>query len=178
MDEQLNLLSIKEGLPGMHKDLCSHYYSACMTTLHRAGHIVNGTILHLDGNRKGSIPLYWEDYFDETIDRSWKEINYCTDHAAVCMSCVLAIHETEFTIVERSCKGDGFDYWLGYKEDHLFNHAARLEISGILKESRINTIEKRLKDKMKQTEQSDETCLPAYISIIEFGKPKALFIKK
>lgn len=90
MDEQLNLLSIKEGLPGMHKDLCSHYYSACMTTLHRAGHIVNGTILHLDGNRKGSIPLYWEDYFDETIDRSWKEINYCTDHAAVCMSCVLA----------------------------------------------------------------------------------------
>ena len=113
MDEQLNLLSIKEGLPGMHKDLCSHYYSACMTTLHRAGHIVNGTILHLDGNRKGSIPLYWEDYFDETIDRSWKEINYCTDHAAVCMSCVLAIHETEFTIVERSCKGDGFDYWLG-----------------------------------------------------------------
>ena len=62
MDEQLNLLSIKEGLPGMHKDLCSHYYSACMTTLHRAGHIVNGTILHLDGNRKGSIPLYWEDY--------------------------------------------------------------------------------------------------------------------
>ena len=32
MDEQLNLLSIKEGLPGMHKDLCSHYYSACMTT--------------------------------------------------------------------------------------------------------------------------------------------------
>jgi len=44
MDEQLNLLSIKEGLPGMHKDLCSHYYSACMTTLHRAGHIVNGTI--------------------------------------------------------------------------------------------------------------------------------------
>lgn len=177
MDEQLNLLSIKEGLPGMHKDLCSHYYSACMTTLHRAGHIVNGTILHLDGNRKGSIPLYWEDYFDETIDRSWKEINYCTDHAAVCMSCVLAIHETEFTIVERSCKGDGFDYWLGYKEDHLFNHAARLEISGILKESRTNTIEKRLKDKMKQTEQSDETCLPAYISIIEFGKPKALFIK-
>lgn len=117
----------------MHKDLCSHYYSACMTTLHRAGHIVNGTILHLDGNRKGSIPLYWEDYFDETIDRSWKEINYCTDHAAVCMSCVLAIHETEFTIVERSCKGDGFDYWLGYKEDHLFNHAARLEISGIFK---------------------------------------------
>ena len=62
--------------------------------------------------------------------------------------------------------------------DHLFNHAARLEISGILKESRTNTIEKRLKDKMKQTEQSDETCLPAYISIIEFGKPKALFIKK
>lgn len=26
MDEQLNLLSIKEGLPGMHKDLCSHYF--------------------------------------------------------------------------------------------------------------------------------------------------------
>ena len=177
MENHLDLLSIRNGLPGMHKDLCAHYYSACMTTLHRSGHS-DGTIMHLEGNREDNLLLHWEDYYDECIERSWKEINYCTDHAAVCVSCVLAIHETDYTIVERSCKGDGFDYWLGYKDDVLFSHAARLEISGILQESATNTVEKRLKAKIRQTEQSDATCLPAYISIIEFGTPKAIFLQK
>ena len=94
------------------------------------------------------------------------------------MSCVLAIHETEYTIIERSCKGDGFDYWMGYRDDMLLNRVARLEISGILKESSSNTVEKRLQIKKKQTEQSDSCCLPAYISIVEFSELKAIFVKK
>lgn len=177
MEDYLDLPSIKEGMPGMHRDLASHYYSACMTTLHRSGY-KDWDPLHLDGNSKRDIPIHWNDYFDDEIDRSWKEINYCTDHAAVCLSCVLAVHETDYTIIERSCKGDGFDYWMGYKDDILFNRVARLEISGILKESTTNTIEKRLNIKKKQTEQSDSSCLPAYISIIEFSKLKAIFVEK
>lgn len=177
MGDSLNLTDIKKGLPGIHVDSCAHYYTACMATLHRSGH-QDGVILQLNGDRKDNIPLQWEDYFDDCIDRTWKEINYCTDHAAVCVSCMLAINETEYTIVERSCKGDGFDYWLGKKEDLLFGRVARLEISGILKESSTNTVEKRLKLKIKQTEQSDSSCLPAYISIVEFSEPKAVFKKK
>lgn len=177
MGDCLDLLKIKEGLPGMHPDLCSHYYSACMTTLHRSGH-QDGVQMELKGDRKANISLRWDDYFDDMIDRSWKEINYCTDHAAVCISCLLAVNETEYTVVERSRKGDGFDYWLGHKSDILFKRAARMEISGILSESATNTIERRLNIKMRQTEQSDSTGLSAYISIIEFGKPKAVFKKK
>lgn len=174
MENALDLTSIKNGLPGMHKDLCSHYYSACMTTLHRSGH-KDGVYMHVEGDKQCDIPVHWEDYFDECIDRSWKEINYCTDHAAVCISCVLAISETDYTIIERSCKAEGVDYWLGHKDDQLFSRAARLEISGILKESQYNTAEIRLKTKYKQTEQSDSSCLPVYISIIEFSKPRAIF---
>lgn len=133
----------------MYKDLCFYYYLVCMIILYCVGYIVNGIILYFDGNRKGSIFLYWEDYFDEIIDCLWKEINYCIDYVVVCMFCVLVIYEIEFIIVECLCKGDGFDYWLGYKEDYLFNYVVRLEILGILKESRINIIEKCLKDKMK-----------------------------
>lgn len=177
MENILDLVSIKDGLPGIHKDSCAHYYSACMATLHRSGH-KDGVVMQLDGDRKENISLRWDDYYDESIDRTWKEINYCTDHAAVCVSCILAINETEYTIIERSCKGDGFDYWLGKEDDVLFDHAARLEISGILKESKTNNMQRRLIEKRKQTEQSDSTCLPAYISIIEFGEPKAAFIKK
>jgi hypothetical protein len=40
---------------------------------------------------------------------------------------------TDYTIVERACKGTGFDYWLGDEDDDLFQWKARLEISGILK---------------------------------------------
>lgn len=177
MGDCIDLLQIKEGLPGMHPDLCSHYYSACMTTLHRSGH-QDGCLMELSGDRKANISLHWNDYYNDEIERSWKEINYCTDHAAVCVSCMLAINETDYTVVERSCTGVGFDYWLGYKDDMLFSRTARLEISGILKESTTNTIEKRLNIKKKQTEQSDSTGLSAYISIIEFSKPKAVFTKK
>ncbi|NDV81287.1 hypothetical protein [Bacteroides sp. 51] len=173
----INLIEIKEGLPGMHPDLCGHYYSACMTTLHRMEH-PEKLNMALSGDRKANLLLTWDDYFDEQFDRSWKEINYCTDHAAVCISCLLAINETSYTIVERSCKGDGFDYWLGDKDDILFSKTARLEISGILNETSTNTPEQRLTKKLKQTDQSDSTCLPAYVSIVEFSNPRAIFKNK
>ena len=42
-----------------------------------------------------------------------------------------------------------------------------------------NTAEKRFRQKTIQTSQSDDTRLPAYISVVEFSAPKAIFdIKK
>ena len=66
---------------------------------------------------------------------------------------------------------------LGNKNSELFQKKARLEISGIMQGDDTG-MWNRYNAKVMQTEQSDYTSLPAYISIIEFSRPKAIFKKK
>jgi hypothetical protein len=177
MEEILNLSDIKDGFPGITPILGATCYEACMVCLHRNNH-ADGVLLELHGDNKATISLVWEDHFDDQTDRAWQDQEYTTEHGAICISVMLIKKCTDYTIIERSRKSTGFDYWLGKKDEIPFQNSARLEISGIFKETEQNTIGKRLKIKKKQTNQSDETRLPAYISIIEFGKPQAIFAKK
>jgi hypothetical protein len=74
-------------------------------------------------------------------------------------------------VIERSWKGTGFDYWIGRRQGLLFQDKARLEVSGILSGDQTN-ISTRVRQKVQQTKRSDGL-LPAYIAIIEFGRPGA-----
>jgi hypothetical protein len=177
MNKVINISDIKRGFPGISVALCNVCYEASMVCLHRNNH-TDGVLLALNGNVETTVILNWEDYFNEQIDRAWQDQHYCTEHGAVCLSVMLVKEYTEYTIIERSRIGTGFDYWLAKDDDILFQKSARLEISGIFKESESNTADKRFAIKTKQTNQSDETKLPAYISIIEFSNPKAIFAKK
>ena len=177
MDKTLNLLNIKEGFPAMDSATANYCYVACMVCLHKNNHD-DGVILELIGDNQTLISLDWEDYFDEQIDRSWNDHDDAAEHGAICVSALLVKEYTDYTIMERARKGTGFDYWLGYENNIPFQSSARLEISGIFKETNSNSLESRFKKKKKQTNQSDDTLLPAYISIVEFGKPKAIFSKK
>lgn len=177
MSETLNVVDIKDGLPGISKNSCAHYYEAFMVCMHRCQHEI-GAILNLAGDSKKSLSLKWEDYFDDQIDRTWQDQIYCTDHAAVCLSALLVKKCTEYTIIQRARIGTGVDYWLGKEQDIPFQNSARLEISGIFQESATNTVDKRFNIKKKQTQSSDDTSLPVYISIVEFSNPKAILAKK
>lgn len=86
---------------------------------------------------------------------------------------VMLIHNSTGWKVTRSWKGTGFDYWFGDDGDHLFQNKLRLEVSGDLKgiDSELNS---RLKQKMKQTEKSDNILIPACAVIVEFSNPKSL----
>jgi hypothetical protein len=177
MNETINLSDIRNGFPGMSSVICAQCYEACMVCFHRHNHN-DGVLLDLQGDVIAKIALQWEDYFDDQIDRTWKDPEYSTEHGAICISAMLVKECTEYTIIERSRKGTGVDYWLGKEDDIPFHNSARLEISGIFKESEKNNLNKRLKIKKKQTNQSDSMQLPAYISIIEFSNPQAIFVKK
>lgn len=177
MERTINLSDIKNGFPGIDPASAACYYVACMVCLHRNNH-GNEIFLELIEDKEASITLIWDDYFDEQIDRTWKDQEYATEHGAVCISAMLVRECTDYTIIERSRKGTGFDYWLGHEDIIPFQNSARLEISGIFKETEQNNVEKRFKMKKKQTNQSDDSGLPAYISIVEFSKPKAIFAKK
>lgn len=118
----------------------------------------------------------WTSPFNDQVKRSTEDIQEATEHGAECVSVLFAIEHTSYTVVRRSRKKTGVDYWLGKKDDPLFQDAARLEISGILNDNK--AIEARKKKKLKQTEQSDSTLLPAYVSIVEFGTPAIDFDKR
>jgi|GEM_PF-1997875 len=173
----MDLTKIKKGFPGLTANVGKCFYDAIVATMHRAKH-PEFVSLNLTGDNKKVIPLRWKDSFNDQIDRTFKEDSSMIDAAASGVSCLLATEETDYTIVERGYAGSGFDYYLGYEDEPLFSKSARLEISGIKKENDKNTPEGRLKMKLKQTDQSDSSGLPAYISIIEFSKPRAIFQKK
>lgn len=173
----INLSDIVTGMPGISPVVGADLMENCVTLFHRCGH-KTPTKLCLSGINNETITIHWEDNVDDQIERSHADTVENTELSAVCLSALLTRLLTEYTIISRSRIGTGFDYWLGKIDDPLFTPLARLEISGIERESPSNTIESRYRQKEKQVAESDEIGLPAYISIIEFGTPKALFNQK
>ena len=55
-------------------------------------------------------------------------------------------------------------------------HSARLEVSGLINQNN-SQYNYRIKQKKKQTKQSDNTNLPAYVAVVEFETPKATLTK-
>jgi len=170
----ININDISQGLPGLTTTSGKHLFEACIVCLTRQNHNHNGTKLSVYGDKQIDFTLTWDNIFDDQLDRTWADQFYATEHGAVCLAILLALKLTDYTIIEKSARKNGFDYWLGQKEDVLFQKKARLEISGIFSgtEKEINT---RYKVKVKQTNQSDSLNLTAFIGIVEFSKPIANF---
>lgn len=139
-----------------------------------------GCELEVSGLHTGKITLDWHTVVNKN---GYKEKKKYTEKGAEALSFFLAMNYTEYDIVEESIISTGVDYWLGYGENHekydpLNFIKARLEISGILRETPTNSFKKRIEEKKKQTEASDNTGLPAYVSIIEFSNLKGHISKK
>lgn len=102
--------------------------------------------------------------------RCWNDLEFTTEQGAYGVALLIIRAVTDFTVIERSRKGTGFDYWLGYEEDELsFSTKARLEVSGI-RSGDTQSVKKRVKRKLNQTNISDGS-LPALIVVVEFGTP-------
>ena len=157
------MTKIKKGLPGLSPVACMH------TSLHP-----ENVSLQMSGLSHDSILLHWIDDYDEKKARTYADMQYTVEHGAVCLSVMLTTTITPYTVIERSRKGTGIDYWLGEKDSYMFQKKARLEISGLLKGDDTD-LKRRHAAKVKQTHQSDSTLTPVYVSVIEFGTPKALF---
>ncbi len=158
---------------------CDFLIENCIVALENNNHN-SGCMLTVSGDQKTEISLKWKRTFKKG---GYKEARKIIEHAAEVLSFVLSAKLTDYTVIEEALIGTGIDYWLGYEEtDVNYNPKnfirARLEVSGINKESSKNTIANRVKIKMEQTVPSDGYKLPAYISIVEFGTPKAYFRKK
>lgn len=173
---EIKITDIKRGLPGISSIAAQQLYETFEVCMHSSGHSEVVPLI-LAGDFTDSIVLHWQDECNELKIRTYADMQYTTEHGAVCLSVMLTTALTPYTIIERSRKGTGFDYWLGDKNSYLFQRKARLEVSGIL-HGDDSMIKNRHAAKIEQTNKSDKLQLPAYISVIEFSKPKALFAKK
>lgn len=175
--DTLKLSKILEGMPGISLVEGANLYENCIVMLHKINHC-SPVILGIDGIVKEDVPLEWEGEVSEQLERTYADAESLTERSAVCISVLLALELTDYTVVERSRKGTGFDYMLGDKNDTFYMPKARLEISGIERETKSNNIERRFNQKTRQTDKTDYTKMPAYVSVVEFSTPKALFGKK
>ena len=128
------------------------------------------------GGVNRSFYVYWDCQITDQTRRSFADQDELTELGAVGVAILLILEiQSELTILSRSAKGTGFDYWLCNKEQQIpfSKGAARLEISGIMTRNEKNNIKYRLKNKIKQIQQSDDSGLPAYIVIVEFSVPES-----
>ena len=79
------------------------------------------------------LPLTWPATTDQARN-CYNDRQFAAELGAYGIAVLLVERLTDLTVVERSRKGTGFDYWLGPKgrAQPLFQDKQKLEVSGIL----------------------------------------------
>lgn len=172
----LDLNELCNGMPGITPEIGATLAQAagvCFQDQH-----VLGVEMQV-GGLKQTVQVYWPES-GEQARRAWNDEQVATEHGACGVAVLLVKTFTQYTVIERSRKGTGFDYWLGdqQQEETLpFDQKARLEVSGIRKGTE-QQVKSRVQTKLKQTSPSDGLKLPAYVAVVEFGKPCAEVVQK
>lgn len=172
--DTLDLDRLKAGMVGMTPAVGAFYAEAASVCLEQEDHHP-GVQMQVDGDCHHRLRVKWTTSDDtDQRSRTWNDSPVATEHGAYGVAALLIDGLTEYTVVERSRKGTGFDYWLGKKnadpDSLLFQEKARLEVSGIRKgDSRLSS---RTRQKTEQMKPSDGTRLPGVAVVVEFGLPR------
>lgn len=174
----LNLQSFNQGLPAITPAFGAAIAEASAICLTDEAH-KPGVALEVEGEFSTTFKLDWQPVTEQTR-RCWNDEEYTTEQAAYGVAFLLILQLTNLTVIERSRKGTGFDYWLGTQDSTAtlpFQRMVRLEVSGIRKGNR-SQINARVKQKTEQTRASDAQGLPAYIIVVEFSRPISIMSAK
>lgn len=169
---------LKKVVPSLSSAQCDYYAEACIIALENQNHKSNVELVVI-GDYKNRFTLEWE----TTPNKSgWFEPKVIAENGSIAIAFFMVTELTDYQVVQQSIIGSGFDYWLGYKEDHPeydpYNFLnARLEISGINKGSR-GELNRRVKQKLQQVGVTDYLKIPAYIVVTEFSNPVCKIVKK
>jgi hypothetical protein len=177
--ETINISELNNGLPTITPSYGQEMAEAAVFCLQKNSHKTEECILNCIKaltNDTEDFQLVWDE-LDPRAESTYGDMDEAAEHGAMGLGMLLSIKLTKFTTVERSMKGTGFDYWLGDKDDNMFQKKARLEISGIF-QGDASQFKTRINKKFKQTNISDNCGFDCFVSVIEFGKPKASFLSK
>ncbi len=158
------------------------YVEACVWCMDKHGH-ASGIQLEFTWDQKNCAhPICWTTRASD-LDRirSHYNIDDALPFGAEVLAIFLCVTHTEYKNIQRSARMTGIDYWLSRDApdpSRPFQNSGRLEISGMLSESEHNTVEQRLKEKLKQTQQSANTKLPVYVVVVAFDHPRAKMVAR
>lgn len=181
--EQLRVLDLDTlslGLPGVTPALGRTHVEACMVRLQNQGH-ATGQGLSISGDLgEEKAKLNWAGHVDVQMLNAYNDDEVTTESAAYGVAFLIIINMTSYTIIRKSKKGTGFDYWLGRNDDDvdIFADSARLEVSGIRRANSDAEFDRRVRDKVLQTAPTDGRNLPAYIMVTDFAIPRTRVVLK
>jgi len=162
-------------VPAISDNIAYAMREACELSLQCNNH-QPGVVMNVQGEFDEIVPVNWNINNNEKHNIMW-DPDDASEWGATCVALLLISEFTGFVACDRAFKGKGFDYWLSTEpkksSDELFgpkNHTARLEVSGIRKGTP-RDINARVKKKLNQVSPSDYLGLPAYVFVVEFGRP-------
>lgn len=170
--DSLDLNALRSGTVGISPVVGAYYAQAASVCLEQQDH-PPGVQMQVKGDCTHRVSVIWNapDNRDQQR-RSWNDEQVATENGAYGIAALLIERLTEYTVVERSYKGTGFDFWLGRKGDDtlLFQDLARMEVSGV-RQGDDRTVVSRTRQKAQQMKPTDDTALPGLAVVVEFGSP-------
>jgi hypothetical protein len=170
----LDLDELGHGMPGLSPRAGAALAEAASVCLDDAGHPIPVALL-VDGDHSESLDLTWSAVSDQHR-RTWADEQYTTEQGAYGVAILVVRLARGHTVLERSRKGTGFDYWMGEDDGTLFASKARLEVSGI-RRGDPGQVSARAKQKTEQIGVSSGL-LPGIVLVVEFGKPLARLLDR
>ena len=170
---KLTFKTISNGLCGITADVARAHVQAAKVMLDHHGHR-SGVVFDATGIQRSRYRLAFRLPGDRA-KRTWGDLQSATEWGACAVAFLLVLDMTEFTVIERSARGTGIDYWLGHRDRPPFERAARLEVSGISKGGD-DIFQSRVREKTVQTQRS-AGALPAYVSVTEFRTPRSALVR-
>lgn len=146
---KLILTELSRKLPGITSAYGKTLAEAAAVCFEDQGHTV-GKVLEVQGKFRAGYPVFWPPVTDQ-MTRCYADEQDTTELGAYGVAILLILDLTDLTVIQRSRKGSGFDYWLGTAEDSEglpFQNKERLEVSGIRKGDN-NDVKARVNQKLK-----------------------------
>lgn len=175
MDKHLTLEALLTEFPELSPGLVGFHFEHSLIALGRFGHLsgVELSVKKNNADEPDRFTIAWTSEITEVMRKSWADPDENTEFAACGIAFLLIIALTPFTVIERSRRGTGFDYWLGNRDTTKpFQRAARLEVSGIGKAENTGVVQTRVKQKIGQIKRRKAT-IPGYVIVVEFSRPLA-----
>ena len=177
--QQLNIESLRESISGIIPSFGSLMADCAIFALASQGHRSGVTFAVNSNTEKKEYQLLWETIMGLWAARSMNDEQRTTEFAAMGLGILLTLNLTPYQHFTVARRPSGVDFWLYEVEPESLDFStadARLEISGIAKESVGNTLAMRFMVKKNQVRRYAGQAMPTWIALIEFGDPQSLFV--
>ena len=173
LDDLLDPKYLQRYAPGLTEAIAEYLREASLVCLEHHNH-KSGVILKLDGSQapRQSPALVWQAGLPANAPQAHADLQDATEDGAVAIAVLLVAKYTDYRVITRAAKGNGFDYYLGKQAasdsfNFLADATAQLEVSGILEEKGSNTRRRRLAQKRRRL-QKYNTPGSSFIIIVAF----------